>query len=79
MKRQREPLMLFFTKLTSLPIDMISCVWKDWFEDFKSSKKGKTMFIKHFAKLGFFCLSLSATLCKPLEKLAGQIHNFRVA
>ena len=60
--------MLFFTKLMSLPIDMTFFVWKDWFEDFKSSKKGKKMFSKYFAKLGFVCLSLSATLFKSSEK-----------
>ena len=44
MKRPMGPLMLFSTKLTSLPIDMTCCVWKDWFEDFKSSKKGKGVY-----------------------------------
>ena len=44
MKRPMGPLMLFSTKSMSLPIDVTCCVWKDWFEDFKSSKKGKGVY-----------------------------------
>lgn len=69
MKKQRGHRILSFTKLTSPPIDMISCAWKDWFEDFKSLRKGKGIRslnnLPHW--IPFLFLLLSATLFKFLE------------
>jgi hypothetical protein len=43
MGRHRGPQMLCFTRLTSLPTDTTSCVWKDWLGASRSSKKGKEL------------------------------------
>lgn len=69
--------MLFFTKLTSLPIDMIFYVWRDWFEDFKSLKKGKGIYSLNTLPdwIFFICLSLSKALFKFLEKTLLDRHT----
>ena len=80
MKRPMGPLMLFSTKSTSLPIDMTCSVWKDWFEDFKSSKKGNGVYSLNPWLSGIFFL-FARHYQQPCfkflgKKLVGQIHCF---